>query len=143
VLLPRTNIWLIIQSTTINMSENPKSRDTVLIASPSLKALLSTLHTLNNSQAYSVSRFWYHIKYTIFCLWNWQSRDAWNAYNDLYVKKLQILREKTRVRIQIIKLSITQELHGSAFITQQGNLGDDVSSTFRYTYDTKLPIYKL
>ena len=50
---------------------------------PKIKALLSRLHALNESQAHSFGRLWYHIRFLIFCLWNWQSRDSWNAYNDL------------------------------------------------------------
>ena len=75
----------------ISMTYISNTRDTFLIASPKIKEQLARLHSLNDSQGYSFSRLWYHIKYSVFSLYNWQSREAWNTYNDLSGTKISLL----------------------------------------------------
>jgi hypothetical protein len=45
--------------------------------------LLDRLHLENDRQERSFQRLWHHLAYSIYCLWNWQSREAWNEYGEL------------------------------------------------------------
>jgi hypothetical protein len=65
------------------MAPAPLVRDTVLSASPKIKSLLTRLHAENSKQEASFQRIWYQLTFTIYCIRNWQSREAWNRYSDL------------------------------------------------------------
>jgi hypothetical protein len=65
------------------MSADSQTRDSVVSASPESKALLARLHAENSKQEASLRRLWYKFTFTLYCLWNWQSREAWNHYSDL------------------------------------------------------------
>ncbi|KAH8727073.1 S-adenosyl-L-methionine-dependent methyltransferase [Phaeosphaeriaceae sp. PMI808] len=63
---------------------NTEERDTIVEADPQVKALLSKLHSENAQQERSYGRLWYHFTFALYCLKNWDSRDAWNKYSDKY-----------------------------------------------------------
>ena len=60
-----------------------EDRDTVVEASPQVKALLRKLHATNTQQENSFQRMWYQLTFALHCMRNWNSRDAWNQYSDL------------------------------------------------------------
>lgn len=59
-------------------------RDSVVRSTPKTKALLRRLHAQNTAQEKSWQRLWYQLGFTVHCLRNLNSREAWNNYADLY-----------------------------------------------------------
>jgi len=67
------------------MASLEPSRDTVLKASPELKALLQKLHYEHSKQERSLARILYEVKSIFFLISHWGSTGSWNAYNDRFV----------------------------------------------------------